>query len=193
MIPTREQRASHSAMLCVVSSTDWPAPTTPLMIDQRNCRAAGSTPAVGSSCVEGGGGHTWLTVIITVESWLLYCVSHALTSSSSCGAPSRAMAADSLRLLPPEYCDTGLSACGVKSSLCRAHSTTLGTCDTMTTEGIHVCWGLNRNLVQANHISIAIHTALFKTVHTNLYTIPAPIACNMSAFLCSPNRDSGPL
>ena len=54
--------------------------------------------------------------------------SRALTRSSRRGVPRRAMAAESFLRLPPEYWPAGLSACTVRSSLCRAHSTTCGTC-----------------------------------------------------------------
>lgn len=129
MIPTLEHSASHSAMLWVVSSTDWPALTTPLITDHRNWRELGSTPEVGSSWRRQDGTkevvrrqHLQLALGSVVVS------SHALTRSSRRGVPRRAMAAESFLRLPPEYWLAGLSACSVRSSLCRAHSTTCRTC-----------------------------------------------------------------
>lgn len=63
--------------------------------------------------------------------------SRALTRSSRRGVPRRAMAAESFLRLPPEYCPAGLSACTARSSLCRAHSTTWGTCSRTTASQPH--------------------------------------------------------
>jgi hypothetical protein len=49
MMAMRVHRASHSLMLCEVSSTDLPAATTALMLLHTRRLLAGSMPLVGSS------------------------------------------------------------------------------------------------------------------------------------------------
>ena len=71
IIARREHSASHSSMLCEVRITEWPSFTIELMQSHRNRRAFGSMPVVGSSRKMIG------------------------------GSPMRAMAVESLRLLPP--------------------------------------------------------------------------------------------
>ena len=94
MMPTLEQRASHSAMLCVVSRTDWPERTILCTIPQRNWRARGSTPEVGSSYRMH---HTRHHLAPPPHQATL-----SLTSKTTGGEDTRAMAVDNRRQFPPE-------------------------------------------------------------------------------------------
>lgn len=114
MIPTREHSASHSAMLWVVRSTDWPAEISPLIIVHRNCRAWGSTPVVGSS---------WNDQIAITP--IQFYAIRKFTNKMRAGRASRAIAVDSFLRFPPEYAFTCLSACSFRPSFSKAHSTTL--------------------------------------------------------------------
>lgn len=99
-----------------VSSTERPSLTRLRMQSHRKRRARGSIPVVGSSC-----SHS-VSPPSSPAPWPPSPPPTApLTRKMMGGLPSRAMAVDSLRLLPPLYVPARRSACGPKPSLAMPH------------------------------------------------------------------------